>query len=117
MKCNCGTVLTGRQRMFCSVKCKYKAHGNNTYAHQKIRGNSRKLEIIKNLGGKCSICGYRKNVAALSLHHRDPSTKSFGLDSRALSNRTMSVILDELSKCDLVCMNCHAEIHHPDLTL
>lgn len=73
------------------------------------------MKIVQELGGQCSICGYKKNIAALSFHHKDPSKKSFGLDSRNFSNRSWDAILEELSKCELVCLNCHAEIHHPDM--
>ena len=58
-------------------------------------------------------CGYAKNSAALEFHHREPASKSFHLDLRSLSNRTWHVIAAEARKCDLVCSNCHKEIHNP----
>ncbi len=60
-------------------------------------------------------CGYATNLAAFSFHHREPATKLFQLDLRSLSNRTLEVIRQEAAKCDLVCANCHAELHHPQL--
>lgn len=85
----------------------------NDYVKQKERALSRKLELIKLKGGKCERCGYDKNIAALEFHHLDPSTKSFQLDSRHLSNTTREKILEELDKCILVCSNCHRELHNP----
>ena len=41
--------------------------------------------------------------------------KGFNLDLRALSNRTWAGILNEANKCELVCSNCHKEIHNPGL--
>ena len=99
----CGKELSGRQFRFCSLPCK--THYHSSYPKQKERGKSRKLRMIEIKGGHCSICGYDKCIAALHFHHRIPSQKSFELDSRNISNRTWSVILAELEKCDLLCSN------------
>jgi hypothetical protein len=68
-------------------------------------------------GGKCSICGYKRNLAALSFHHVEGNKKDFKLDARSLSNLTIKKIEEEFRKCTLLCSNCHAEIHNPDLDL
>lgn len=111
----CGTPPTGRQTRFCSPTCKNQHH--QSYDAQKSRGLSRKLELVTALGGTCAICGYNKNLAALTFHHTDPTMKSFKLDMRTLSNRTYQAVLAEIDKCILVCHNCHAELHHPHLNL
>jgi 5-methylcytosine-specific restriction endonuclease McrA len=73
-----------------------------------------KRKDIKNLhGGKCQKCGYDKCLAALQFHHRDASSKKFEISS-ALGNRisvTKEELDVELSKCDLLCANCHTEFH------
>ena len=74
------------------------------------------IKLINIKGGKCEICGYNKNIAALEFHHLDPAKKNFQLDSRHISNRTWKSILDEAENCILVCSNCHRELHNPDLT-
>lgn len=89
------------------------AHQTNSYQSQQTRAYKRKLELVEAKGGKCQTCGYSKNLAALSFHHRDPSEKSFGIDARNISNRSMAAVLLEAEKCDLLCMNCHAEVHNP----
>jgi hypothetical protein len=111
----CGALLTGRQKMFCSLACKNKHH--QSYTAQKTRGLARKLEIVKAKGGCCMRCGYRKNLAALSFHHTDPTVKDFKLDMRSISNRTLESVWSELDKCILVCLNCHAELHNSPLDL
>ncbi len=58
-------------------------------------------------------CGYRKNLAALTWHHREPEQKAFELDARSFSNRRMTTLRAEIAKCDLLCANCHAEAHWP----
>ena len=47
------------------------------YKLQKNRWKKIKLRAIKLMGGKCVLCGYNKNVAALEFHHRDPNQKEF----------------------------------------
>ena len=87
----------------------------NTYEEQKKRGQKRKLEVVLSLGGCCSKCGYDKNLAAFDFHHKDPKTKSFGIDARKFANTSISKLKEELDKCVLLCANCHREEHHPNL--
>ena len=111
----CGQPLHGRQTKFCSPACKNK--DLQSYEAQKRRGLARKLELIQAGGGRCSICGYDNNLAALVFHHTDSAKKDFKLDMRSLSNRKFEPVLSEISKCILVCANCHAELHNPRLNL
>ena len=76
----------------------------------------RKLRLIQSHGGSCSVCGYDKNLAALTFHHVR-SEKQFKLDLRSLANRTLQRVIKEVAKCDLVCQNCHAELHYKQLDL
>lgn len=89
----------------------------NNYQNQKLRGLKRKYEAIKNHGGKCEICGYDKNIAALDFHHKDPAEKEFQLDMRQLANCSLEKLESELNKCIILCANCHREIHNQDLDM
>lgn len=110
---NCGNELSGNKTKFCCNECKKTHLKNNSYYYQTIRGLKRKLKLIESFGGKCSNCGYDKNIASLQFHHlRD---KSFQLDMRNLSNRKMETILEESLKCILLCANCHTELHNPEM--
>ena len=118
----CNTVLSGRKTKFCSKQCKSKFHnfhfdgqGHQIYMHQKKRGTERKLEFIELKGGKCQSCGYNKCIRALTFHHRDPSTKLFGVDIRTLGNMNYQKCFEEQEKCDLLCFNCHMELHDNEL--
>ena len=69
-----------------------------------------KRRAVDYKGGKCSICGYSKSVAAMDFHHLDPSKKEFGISSEGIT-RGWNKVKTELEKCILACKNCHAEIH------
>lgn len=72
----------------------------------------RKAKQIRILfGGRCIRCGYDRCFQALEFHHRDPKTKdkSVKLSSGSASMRRM---VEEAEKCDLLCANCHREIHN-----
>ena len=83
---------------------------NNTRKHQKtILRRNMKLQAIKMLGGKCSICGYNKCIDALEFHHKDPKQKDFKIG--AGNTISWKEYKSEVEKCILVCSNCHKEIH------
>jgi hypothetical protein len=84
-----------------------------TYNFQKYRRTLRKIELINKLGGCCSSCGYNKNLTVLSFHHKNPNEKKFTLDSRNMYNKSIPELLEEASKCELLCANCHMEHHYP----
>lgn len=78
----------------------------------KARITKRRQEMLDLAGGKCIKCGYNKCPRALSFHHRDPSSKIMNLDSSTMMTYSYEDVLKEIKKCDLLCMNCHAEIHY-----
>ena len=112
-------VLPGKKfsKKYCDMSAEEKAEYNKkTYNYQRKKRWNLKKELVTILGGSCSSCGYNTNLAALSFHHIDPSNKSFELDSRALISKSKETILAEVNKCQLLCMNCHQTLHHPQLS-
>lgn len=75
----------------------------------------RKYGLIKKAGGCCVICGYKKNISSLAFHHLNE--KGAHLSGAHLINMSMKGAEEEISKCVLVCHNCHNEIHNPELGL
>jgi hypothetical protein len=71
--------------------------------------HQRKVQLIN--GRKCKTCGYSKSVSALCFHHRDPATKQFNISGNNLTKRPFRELVDEVEKCDVLCLNCHAELH------
>lgn len=75
-----------------------------------IRRVKLKQRSIDYKGGKCQRCGYDKSYAALTFHHIKPETKKFTISGNYC--RSWESIKKELDKCELLCMNCHAEVEH-----
>lgn len=79
-----------------------------TYRSLKQRRRRRKAELIEMFGGCCVDCGYDALPAALEFHHRDASTKEFGVGNWHGSRERL---VREAEKCDLVCATCHRLRH------
>ncbi|KKQ93602.1 MAG: hypothetical protein UT19_C0009G0011 [Candidatus Woesebacteria bacterium GW2011_GWB1_39_10b] len=63
---------------------------------------------VKVKGGKCVVCGYNKYIGALELHHVWGKKEfSIGDTGYTYSKERLQA---ELSKCVLLCANCHREI-------
>ena len=71
----------------------------------------KKEKLVKLLGGKCKLCGYKKYIGALDFHHTNPKNKSFAVSVRGLSYG-WNKILREVRKCTLLCKNCHTEVEN-----
>jgi len=88
----------------------YRCKKCRSLAVSKNRRN-RKLKLVKIHGSKCKICGYKKCIRALQFHHLNPNKKSFGIAEKGMCLSFLKM-KKEISKCILVCANCHAEIEH-----
>ena len=77
---------------------------------QQTARRERKFAVVKIFGGKCQICGYNKCIECLQFHHRDPKTKLFSLSGIGWLS-SMDRLISEAKKCDLLCSNCHCELH------
>jgi hypothetical protein len=73
--------------------------------------STRLRTIIDKFYGKmeCTLCGYSKCTSALECHHRKDTGKI--MEVSKMGSFSESKIVAELEKCDLVCANCHVEIH------
>ncbi len=80
-------------------------HNKNTIKRQQ----KNKQQAVDYKGGKCKICSYDRCLSALEFHHRDPKNKE--INWIYMRSWGINKIYKELDKCDLVCANCHREIH------
>jgi hypothetical protein len=71
-------------------------------AQQRKQASWVKVDILKVMGwpAACSHCGYDRCIAALEFNHLDPAEKDGPVKT-----------VEEARKCELVCANCHREIH------
>jgi len=103
-ECMCGTV--GQENFYASAKYQCKSCWNKRTA-QSARD---KLDLlIAERGGACERCGYDRCNAALQWHHTDPSQKEFSIGNRR--GLGLEQLREETSKCQLLCANCHSEVH------
>ena len=75
-----------------------------------------KRKLIERAGGRCVLCGYDRQPAALHFHQLDPVTKSFTLSRHGVT-RSFDEAATEADKCVLLCGNCHAEVEAGDIEL
>ena len=59
----------------------------------------------------CKICGCTFPPCAMDFHHRDRSEKRFAISGGSY-RKSRKALLEEISKCDLLCSNCHRIIEH-----
>lgn len=83
----------------------------NKKSERKLNRRELKQKVVNFMGGKCVKCGYNKCLAALTFHHRDPTEKDFTI-SDIFNMISWRRLKRELLKCQIVCANCHAEIHY-----
>lgn len=95
-------VLEGRQYYRCK-KCRVR--------HVAHRRRKVKILLVEYKGGKCQRCGYDKCIGALEFHHKDVTQKEFGISQKG-ETKGLSSLKKEVDKCELVCANCHREIHY-----
>lgn len=69
-------------------------------------------EINKIKSQGCSHCGFNKSVAAIDFHHlRDRELRI------SQSSRLTKRVIEEMSKCILLCSNCHRMLHNGEIEL
>jgi hypothetical protein len=83
------------------------------------RTNMEKREALKAVmanraGGSCSTCGYNKCMGALEFHHtkdKDAEIATLLIKAAIGGGDYMERLETELTKCVLLCANCHREVH------
>ncbi len=81
--------------------------------NEQTKARYRKITSIINrykLFCGCLACGYKKSSRALQFHHRNPAEKSFTVSIYQVK-RSWKIVKAEIRKCDVLCANCHFELH------
>jgi len=72
----------------------------------------RRKVLLHLFGNSCDNCGHRE-ISVLEFHHEEPEDKLFNVSGGELT-RKWEDILEEVSKCRLLCRNCHKLAHDGD---
>jgi hypothetical protein len=89
----------------------YQAHKEGVIERRKKQQHEIKIwyaEYKKTLC--CKICG-ESHPACLQFHHRDRAGKSFNIGDMARRPTSKKRLINEIAKCDVLCVNCHAKLH------
>lgn len=79
--------------------------------NQRQTRKTRRKKAIKLKGNVCKECqSVIEDVEKSAFHHRNPEEKSFNLSGNNFA-RSWDSIKSELSKCNLLCKNCHRAKH------
>lgn len=102
----CRECSQKKSREYYSINGDY--HKKAVFARNKRVKNEikAKLEELKSVG--CSKCN-EKDTCCLDYHHLNE--KNDGIAIMVNSGKSWEAILEEISKCILVCANCHRKIH------
>jgi len=75
-----------------------------------------KRQLVEEAGGACVLCGYSRWPGALQFHHMEAKEKEFHLAQGGYS-RSIARSRAEMTKCVLLCANCHSEVEGGFATL
>lgn len=102
----CGKeILSGNGGQTCSRACANKNRAGSKYRtgnqnNRALKIRSLKVRIMEERGARYERCNYARLPSILNLHHVLPRSKGG---------------TDEPSNLELICPNCHAEIHYGGL--
>ena len=82
----------------------YKKRAQDQRRHNKSWFVEYKLSL------RCEHCG-ENHPATLDFHHKDPSIKDREVSS-LIGRSGIDRIQDEISKCMVLCANCHRKLHY-----
>lgn len=92
--------------------CKWCANHNIVRINARIAKKEPKLAILREAKSKpCADCGKTYPICVMDFHHLDPSKKEIKVGEAAGTNISMEKFLEELSKCVILCANCHRLRH------
>mgnify|MGYP001618538902 FL=1 len=77
-------------------------------AYSRDRYRRLMAKVVAHLGWRCVVCGTTDD---LQTHHIDPKAKEFTIST--IHSWPWPVVLKELEKCELRCVEHHKEIHAP----
>lgn len=112
-----GTLQNRCKQCYNEYNRRYYKNGEQTKQIKRVNRNKQR-DRIKYQEWKstqrCLCCG-EDSVECLDLHHTDPSIKD-GVISDMIG-RSWQRVMEEISKCVVLCANCHRKVHSGRLVL
>lgn len=105
--------LKGTRHSFCRAcgnnysRKDYQKHKDRRVHKQKERKQEQRklLRSLKEV--PCADCGIQYPYYVMDFDHREDTEKQFDLSEGSKRRLSISRLLEEASKCDIVCSNCH----------
>ena len=86
----------------------YAEHRDEEIERVRVR-QAATLEFLRDIRRRpCADCGQTFPPWVMDFDHRDPKMKSFSLAAGHALLKPRDALLAEITKCDIVCANCHA---------
>ena len=104
----CGvSLLVEGKKALKGAKC-MKCHSKAQIERRRVK----RTAAIEFLGNKCLDCQQVFPEPCYDFHHTDPTQKDESVAILIRDNRKLETILNEASKCELLCANCHRLRHY-----
>lgn len=81
------------------------SHKDQVLEQSRATYNKRRSLINDYKSKPCADCGIKYPPYVMDFDHRDPATKTFVIGQGR--QKELLKVLSEISKCDVVCSNCH----------
>jgi len=90
----------------------YRAHKrviNGRVSEINKRRRHERYALVKETkeASSCMDCGHKFPYFVMDFDHRDPTTKVTDVSILVKNGTRWALVLEEIAKCDLVCVNCH----------
>ncbi len=103
LSCSKGTIS-----YYCGKGQKEKSKNNLKSRRRKLRNAIDDIKKTLN----CNNCKENR-WWLLDFHHTDPSTKENTV-SKLVRTSNKEKVLDEIKKCEVLCANCHRDLHYKE---
>lgn len=109
-QCKFGVTGTCKPCSALRVRQWYSDNRSRRQEASNSRNRDRKSKVVAHFGGKCLDCQQSFPQCVYQFHHLDPNVKEKN-PSAYMSGRS-DKMWNELSKCVMLCANCHLIRHH-----
>lgn len=114
--CNMRVQRRPRPRMFTGAEKSARWRARHPDRNKATRDRQRQwkreaLAALKAEAG-CAHCGI-DDPRVLDFHHSDAAEKTLAV-SQLVNRASWEAVLDEVSRCEVLCANCHRIAHHED---